>query len=98
MSTPQSGRAHVRATLSMGTLVAVRHNPVLKAFYDRRGRAGKVKKDGQFKEFFDADTSRAKGTNGAAKQFPRWCVMKIDIEGAWQNKFHCPRAFKGPGV
>jgi transposase len=38
------GRAHVRATLYMGTLVAVRHNPVLKAFYDRLCRAGKVKK------------------------------------------------------
>lgn len=38
------GRAHVRATLYMGTLVAVRHNPVLKAFYERLCRAGKVKK------------------------------------------------------
>jgi transposase len=38
------GRAHVWATLSMGTLVAVRHTPVLKAFYERLCRAGKVKK------------------------------------------------------
>jgi transposase len=38
------GRAHVRATLYMGTLVAVRHNPVLKAFYERLCRVGKVKK------------------------------------------------------
>ena len=38
------GRAHVRATLYMGTLVAVRHNPVLKAFYERLCLAGKVKK------------------------------------------------------
>ena len=38
------GRAHVRATLYMGTLVAVRHTPVLKAFYARLCRAGKVKK------------------------------------------------------
>jgi transposase len=38
------GRAHVRATLYMGTLVAVRHNPVLKAFYERLCRAGKIKK------------------------------------------------------
>jgi transposase len=38
------GRAQVRATLYMGTLVAVRHNPVLKAFYERLCRAGKVKK------------------------------------------------------
>lgn len=38
------GRAHVRATLYMGTLVAVQYNPVLKAFYERLCRAGKVKK------------------------------------------------------
>jgi transposase len=38
------GRAHERATLSMGTLVAVRHNPVLKAFDERLCRAGKGKK------------------------------------------------------
>jgi transposase len=38
------GRAHVRATLSMGTLVAVRHNPVLKACYARLLAAGKAKK------------------------------------------------------
>jgi transposase len=39
------GRAHVRATLSMSTLVAVRYNPVLKAFYDHlraKGKAAKV--------------------------------------------------------
>ena len=38
------GRAHVRATLYMGTLVAVRHNPVLKACYERLLAAGKAKK------------------------------------------------------
>jgi transposase len=38
------GRAHVRATLYMGTLVAVRHNPVLKASYERLLAAGKAKK------------------------------------------------------
>jgi transposase len=38
------GRARLRATLSMGTLVAVRHNPVLKAFYARLVAAGKAKK------------------------------------------------------
>jgi transposase len=38
------GRAHVRATLYMGTLVAVRHNPVLKVFYERLVAAGKAKK------------------------------------------------------
>jgi transposase len=38
------GRAPVRATLYMGTLVAVRHPPVLTAVYERLCRAGKVKK------------------------------------------------------
>ena len=38
------GRAPVRATLSMSTLVAMRDNPVLKAFYDRLWAAGKVAK------------------------------------------------------
>jgi transposase len=38
------GRAHVRTTLSMSTLVAVRDNPVLKRFYERLCAAGKAKK------------------------------------------------------
>jgi transposase len=38
------GRASGRATLYMGTLVAVRHNPVLKACYERLVAAGKAKK------------------------------------------------------
>lgn len=38
------GRAHVRAVLYMSALVAVRHNPVLKAFYERLLAAGKAKK------------------------------------------------------
>ncbi len=38
------GRAGVRATLYMATLVAVRHNPVLCAFYQRLVAAGKPKK------------------------------------------------------
>jgi transposase len=38
------GRAHVRAVLSMRTLSAVRHTPVLKAFYERRRAAGKAAK------------------------------------------------------
>jgi len=38
------GRACVRATLYMGALVAVRYNPVLKAFYDRLRTAGKPAK------------------------------------------------------
>jgi transposase len=38
------GRAPLRATLYMATLVAVRHNPVLKAFYERLVAAGKAKK------------------------------------------------------
>ena len=42
--TTWGGRAHVRATLYMSTLVAVRYNPVLKAFYQRLCTAGQVKK------------------------------------------------------
>jgi len=38
------GRARVRAVLYMGTLVATRHNPVMKAFYERLLAAGKEKK------------------------------------------------------
>lgn len=38
------GRAEVRAVLYMGTLVATRHNPMIKAFYTRLLAAGKVKK------------------------------------------------------
>ena len=38
------GRAAVRATLYMSVLVAVRHNAVLKAFYERLCAAGKAKK------------------------------------------------------
>jgi transposase len=38
------GRADVRAVLYMGTLVAVRHNPVLRAFYQRLRAAGKLPK------------------------------------------------------
>lgn len=38
------GRATVRAALYMGALVAARHNPVLKAFYQRLRQAGKAPK------------------------------------------------------
>ena len=38
------GRAHVRIVLYMGTLVATRANPQIKAFYERLLAAGKVKK------------------------------------------------------
>lgn len=38
------GRANVRAALYMAALVASRHNPVLKAFYQRLVAAGKPKK------------------------------------------------------
>jgi|TARA_B100001971_G_scaffold186341_1_gene186240 transposase len=38
------GRARVRAALYMGTLVATRYNPVIKAFYQRLCAAGKPKK------------------------------------------------------
>jgi transposase len=42
--TTWGGRAHVRATLYMSALVAVRYHPVLKAFYQRLCRAGNAKK------------------------------------------------------
>jgi transposase len=38
------GRARVRSALYMATLVAVRHNPVLRSFYQRLCAAGKPKK------------------------------------------------------
>lgn len=38
------GRGRVRAALYMGTLVAIRHNPAIKAFYERLCAAGKAKK------------------------------------------------------
>jgi transposase len=38
------GRAHVRAILYMGAVVAMRHNPVIKAFYQRLVERGKSKK------------------------------------------------------
>ncbi len=38
------GRAQVRAALWMGTLVAIRHNPVIRQFYGRLLAAGKPKK------------------------------------------------------
>ena len=38
------GRAHVRAVLYMGALVATRYNAVIKAFYHRLCAAGKAKK------------------------------------------------------
>ncbi|NJL42191.1 MAG: IS110 family transposase [Leptolyngbyaceae cyanobacterium SM1_4_3] len=38
------GRARVRAVLYMGALVAVRHNPVIQAFYTRLLAQGKAKK------------------------------------------------------
>ncbi len=38
------GRATVRTALYMATLVAIRHNPVIKRFYERLRAAGKAKK------------------------------------------------------
>ena len=38
------GRAHVRAILYMGAVVAMRHNPVIKTFYERLVERGKPKK------------------------------------------------------
>src|SRR5499427_3449357 len=42
--TTWGGRAHVRPVLYMGTLVATRYNPRIKAFYQRLLAAGKLKK------------------------------------------------------
>jgi transposase len=42
--TVYGGRAEVRAVLYMGALVATKHNPVIKAFYQRLLAAGKAKK------------------------------------------------------
>ena len=38
------GRARVRAVLYMSALVAIQHNPVIKAFYQKLLQAGKAKK------------------------------------------------------
>ena len=38
------GRARVRSTLYMGALVATRHNPIIRDFYQRLVAAGKPKK------------------------------------------------------
>ena len=38
------GRAHIRAALYMGAVVAMRHNPIIKDFYDRLVDRGKSKK------------------------------------------------------
>jgi transposase len=38
------GRAQVRAALYMATLAAIRHNPIIKAFYQHLRTAGKAKK------------------------------------------------------
>jgi transposase len=38
------GRAHVRTVLYMGTLVATRHQPQIRVFYQRLLAAGNVKK------------------------------------------------------
>ncbi len=38
------GRADVRPVLYMATLAAIRHNPVIRAFYQRLRQAGKLKK------------------------------------------------------
>ncbi|AKV66492.1 hypothetical protein MICAF_3680006 [Microcystis aeruginosa PCC 9807] len=40
----QGGRAQIRATLYMGAVVAMGHNPVIKAFYERLVGRGKSKK------------------------------------------------------
>ena len=42
--TVSGGRARIRAVLYMGTMVASRHNPVIRSFYQRLLAAGKPKK------------------------------------------------------
>lgn len=42
--TTWAGRAVVRAALYMSTLVATKHNPVIKVFYQRLRAAGKAPK------------------------------------------------------
>lgn len=38
------GRAPLRRTLSVATLTATRHNPAIRAFYERLPTAGKLRK------------------------------------------------------
>ena len=40
----KGGRPHVRKVLYMGTLAAIRHNAVIKEFYQRLLAKGKLKK------------------------------------------------------
>lgn len=40
----QGGRGHVRASLYMGAVVAIRHNPIIRDFYTRLVERGKSKK------------------------------------------------------
>ncbi len=40
----QGGRAHIRSVLYMGAVVAMRHNSVIKTFYERLVQRGKSKK------------------------------------------------------
>ena len=69
------GRAHVRTVLDMGTLVATRFNPQIKAFYERLLAAGKVKKvalTACMRKFLtdsqrDAEASDALATPGGAE-------------------------------
>ena len=42
--TIRGGRARVRAALYLAAIVANRHNPVIKAFYEKRTRAVKPRK------------------------------------------------------
>jgi transposase len=69
------GRAHVRATLSMSTLVAVRYNPVLKVFYERlraKGKAAKVALTACMRKLLTI-------LNAMAKHQKPWHVQEVPI-------------------
>ena len=63
------GRAHVRIVLSMGTLVATRHHPRIKAFDERRARRGEGQKsraDGLYAHVFDHTQRHAQASDALA--------------------------------
>jgi transposase len=67
------GRAPVRATLSMSTLVAVRSNAVLKVFYERLRAAGKTAKVALAARMRQLLTS----LNATVKQHTPWQPQKV---------------------
>jgi hypothetical protein len=47
-ATPQHELEYQHAVLHTGTLAAIRYHPVIKAFHDRRAKAGKAAKRGKW--------------------------------------------------